>query len=151
MKVDEVIIRKAKRNDINRVYLFEREYMIEYEPEHLDRWDSVKDKTMKLLSGSIDRMYVATVGDKLVGHSYWNIYKEEPCVYSIYVTEDFRRKGIANKLINSIEKQVTDSGYNKVTLSTLVTNQAQYLFNKMGYEVVDIKDGYINYNKVYNL
>lgn len=102
---------------------------------------------MELLLSNLERMFIATVDGQLAGHGYWSLYLEKPCIYSIYILKSYRHMGIATGLMNRIEKQIFDSGYHKITLATLVTNPAQHLFEKINYEILAIKDGWIHYSK----
>ncbi|WP_170311584.1 GNAT family N-acetyltransferase [Vallitalea okinawensis] len=146
-EASKISIRKAQSSDIEQIFLFEREYIIEHEPEQLAKWDSVKYRTMELLVSNLKRMFVATVDGQLAGHGYWSIYLGQPCIYSIYLLKDYRLMGIAAGLMKTIEKQIFDNGHKKITLSTLVTNPAQHFFDKMSYEVLAIEDGWIHYSK----
>lgn len=146
-ETEKINIRKAKESDLEEIYQFEREYIIEHEPNQLEKWDAIKDKTMTLLTSNLGRMFVASVDGCLAGHCYWSLYQEEACVYSIYISKVFRKMGIASRIITETEKDIFDCGHNKVTLSTLVTNPAQHLFDKMDYERLEVKDGWIYYSK----
>lgn len=140
-------IRKAKENDLEEIYKFERAYIFEHESNQLERWDAIKDRTMTTLRSNLERMLVAVVDKRLAGHCYWSLYHKEPCIYSIYISNDFRKMGIASSLIIQAEKEIFDCGYNKVTLATLITNPAQHLFDKMNYKRLEVKDGWIYYSK----
>lgn len=141
------LIRLAKESDIDQVYLMEREYIIEHENEQLARWDSAKERNMKMLQDNIHQMFVSTIDDKIAGFGYWSIHNDDPCVFSIYISKDHRKMGMATELMDNMEKQIHKSGYTKMTLSTLETNPAQYLFNKLNYEEIGRNDGWINYEK----
>ncbi|GKX30887.1 hypothetical protein SH1V18_33670 [Vallitalea longa] len=143
----KILIRLAEESDIDEVYLMEREYIIEHEFEQLFRWDSAKERNMKMMLDNIHRMFVATIDSKVIGHSYWSIYNDDPCVFSIYISKNYRNMGIATDLMIKVEEQIYKSNYKKITLSTLETNPAQYLFNKLNYEEIGRKDGWINYEK----
>lgn len=145
--INKCYIRKAILSDLKQIYMFEREYIIEHEPNQLSKWDAIRTKTMELLTNQLEKIYVATVNEELVGHVFWSIYLEQPCVYSIYVHKKFRSRGIASELLHYLEKQIVEQGYNKLTLSTLETNPAKYLFEKSDYVVLDIKNGWIEYSK----
>jgi GNAT superfamily N-acetyltransferase len=143
-------IRKAQNDDLEKIYSFEREYIIEHESDQLSKWDLIKEKTMGVLRYNLGRMFVATVDGKLVGHGYWDIYFEEPCICSIFILKVYRNIGIATGLMKVIENQIFKKEYSKVNLSTLEINSAQYLFNKLNYTVIETKDGWIHYSKRLN-
>ena len=148
MNISKINIRTATVDDLDEIYLFERGYMEEYEPNQLARWETVKDKTMELLRNNITNMFVATVDDHIAGHVYWSILDGYPCIFSIYISKDYRRMGLASRLMHTAEEHVYDNGYSKLTLSTLVNNTAQHLFDRLGYERTSVTDGWINYIKV---
>lgn len=141
-------IRPAKQSDIDEVYLMEREYIIEHEIKQLTKWDAVKERNIKCILDNIHRMFIAVVDNKIVGFSYWSIHDDLPCVFSIYITKYYRRMGIATALIEMIEKDIHNSGYKEMILSTLETNPAQYFFCKKNYLEIYRKNGWINYKKV---
>lgn len=140
-------IRKALPEDISKIFDFEREYIIEYERNQLEKWDQSADKTKELLMRSINSMFTATVKSKLAGHGFWGIYENKPCVYSLYVDKDYRRNGIAKEIMIALENDLIHSSYHEVTLSTLQSNPAQFLFKKLDYRIIKIKDGWIHYKK----
>lgn len=146
-KIGAIKIRKAQQIDMTQIYSFEREYIIEHENSQLSKWDSAKDRIMEMLNNNINRMFVATVEGEILGHGYWSFHLDEPCIFSIYISKNHRHIGIATLLMGAMEREIFESGYKKITLSTLETNPAQYLFNKMNYKEVDRIDGWINFVK----
>ncbi len=114
----------------------------------LGKWDSCRDDSMKRLKENLDRMFVAVVDDQAVGHSYWSLLEDKPCIYSIFVMNEARRMGIASALMDKCESQILASGYNQAGLSTMVTNPAQYAFLRMGYEKTETTDGWSYFTKL---
>ncbi len=57
----------------------------------------------------------ATINNKYIGHCDYSIYKEEVSIKYLFVTEEFRKKGIATKLLDFIKKEYSnkliDYGY----------------------------------------
>lgn len=131
-------IREAMLGDIETIYGFERNYIIEHEPHMLVKWDGAKSKTLGRLKASVDNMFVATIGDDTVGHVYWSLLDNGPCIYSIYVVLEARRMGIATSLLKRCEDHIVDNGYNQVVLLTLLTNPAQQLYLDMEYIMTGI-------------
>jgi ribosomal protein S18 acetylase RimI-like enzyme len=52
----------------------------------------------------------------------------------LYVSEEFRGKGIGTELITYAEKELAKSGIKKISLKTAYDNQAKSLYKKLGYE-----------------
>ncbi len=143
----EVIIAKASIEDLDQIYQFERKYILEHEPYMISKWDGIRSKTKKTLMENLSRIFVAVSADELVGHGYWAIHEGYPCIYSLYVLNDYRGQGIGHKLMLSIEESIISNGYNKMKLSTLESNQARHLFDKMAYSRIALQDGWIHYEK----
>lgn len=141
------MIRKATMEDIKKLIVFERNYMIELEPQHLEKWEKLIEKTRNFLIESLESIVVVEENKEVIGHAYWSLSKGKPCVYSIYVVEAFRRKGVANLLMEALETDVIQNGYNEITLQTLIDNPAQYTFNRFGYITDHQKNGYLQYTK----
>ncbi len=141
------IIREAFESDLDKIYLFERKYIIEHEKDELIRWDNAKERILNNLYENLDNMFVATKDNLIIGHVFWSIYNSNPSIYSIYVDKNYRNLKIASTLISTAENHILNNNFDKVTLSTLETNPARYLFNNIGYEQVNIVNGWINYIK----
>ncbi len=141
------MIRKANNEDILRLIEFERYYMLEHEPQHIEKWESNVDKTRNFLIDLLDNIVVAEADTDLIGYAYWSLSEGKPCVYSIYVIESFRRRGVANLLMKALETDVIQKGYDEINLQTLIDNPAQYTFNKLGYTTNHNKNGYLQYSK----
>lgn len=140
-------IRKAQKSDIEVIYLFERQYIIEHEINQLERWEKVREKTMNTLEKNISRMFVAVSKGNILGQGFWSMHNQNPCIFSIYVPKEHRKKGIATTLIRKMENQILECDNNIVKLSTLVSNPAQFLFNKLGYIEVKRESDWIDYIK----
>jgi ribosomal protein S18 acetylase RimI-like enzyme len=56
---------------------------------------------------------------------------------NLAVSKDFRRRGVAQKLIESCEQQTTDWGYTEIHLHVMGNNErGRNLYQKLGYEVI---------------
>ena len=142
-----IIFKNAEKKNLSQIYLFERAYIMALEPNNLDKWDAAKDRIMALLTDNLDRMVIVTVDGVLAGHAYWAMSEDMPCVYSVYITDKYRRMGLASGLMNELEKSISLSGFSEVSLSTLVINPAQHLFTKIGYVKTKTEDGWIHFIK----
>lgn len=140
-------IRKIKEEELQIVYEFERSYIIEHEPDQLEKWDDAKERIFETLKSYTNTMFVAVVDEQVVGHGYWGMYEGLPCVYSLYIDKDHRKGGLGFALMERLDKDIEEKGHKISSLATLVTNPAQYLFEKAGYERTDEKDGWIQFEK----
>lgn len=141
-------VRKAEEKDLNSVYNFEKAYMEKFEQEHLEKWLNAKEKTMSFLKSHMDDMFIAvSETDDIMGFAYWAMHENDPCVFSIYVDPQYRKKKIGHSLMIATEEDILKKGYNKVTLSTRTINPAQYLFNKLQYNELKRDTEWIYYDK----
>lgn len=69
-----------------------------------------------------------------VGWSY-NLYTNEMevMIAELYVLPQYRKKGIARKLIDHVIRRLRKAGYQKVQLNVFAENYAKYLYEKLGF------------------
>lgn len=93
----------------------------------------------KEFNGIINSVFNKTIGyyeDTLLGFINYDLIYDRIEINYIYVFDDYRNKGIATKLINSLEK------YN-ITLEVNESNiKAINLYNKLGFRVINIRENY---------
>ena len=146
--MQKTFIRKAISIDLQAVYQLERAYMMEHESEHLERWDAAQERIFQGLLDNLNHMFVSELGGTITGLGYWAMYEGLPCIYSIYVSRRSRRQGIASKLMIAMEQDVRDQRYTTLTLSTLVSNPAQHLFDVLNYEEIRRENEWIYFTKI---
>lgn len=142
-------IRKAITTDLQAIYRLERAYIIEHEADQLARWDVAKERIRQGLMDNLGNMVVSESEGSITGLCYWSMHEGTPCIYSIYVDGNYRRQGIASKLMQAIEKEVIDQHYTRLSLSTLINNPAQYLFESFDYNEIRRENGWIYYLKIF--
>ncbi|MCH4888290.1 GNAT family N-acetyltransferase [Acidaminobacter sp. JC074] len=140
------MIRRAIIEDFLEIYNMDFKYIKSFEPEDLSRWLDAKEHILKGYEDNLDSMFVFEE-ESILGFAYWSIHEDMPCVFSIYVDESSRGRGIGQKLMLSLEESVQIHGYDRMTLSTRLINPAQHLFDKMAYKRLAIKDDWIQYEK----
>lgn len=145
----KAIIRKAKESDIETIYNFERAYIIEHEPDELERWENAIERIYDNLKSYLATMFVAEVEGVVAGHGYWGMYEGMPCIYSVYIDKAYRKGGIGYGLMEAMDLEIEEKGHKSSSLATLVSNPAQHLFDKCGYERTDVKEGWIHYEKTF--
>lgn len=143
----QIIIRKAMVDDLPFIYQFEQKYIEEIEPDNLAKWQAAKVRIEQLLESNIERVFVAEHQDSLIGHCYWSLYEGEPHIYSIFVLKEHRGKGLASNLMQHVERNCQESGFESCWLETHETNPAKYFFRLSGYEFIECKANWEYYVK----
>ncbi len=103
----------------------------------------IKDRLNDLLTNHDDHMiFVAEIDNQIVawlhGYLYRLFYAETMCeIGGLVVEEDYRRKGIATKLMESIENCAAEKGCNKVSLrSGSSRKKAHQFYKNIGFDLV---------------
>lgn len=86
----------------------------------------------------------ALIGGILAGFIAGLCYKDKCVLYTLNVKKDFRRMGIASKLLEAFEKKASEMNMKKIILQVEVTNSpAVNLYLKNGYKITRlIRDYY---------
>ncbi|NHC41312.1 N-acetyltransferase [Bacillus sp. MM2020_1] len=143
--MNEVVIREAINSDIisiqtiynqgieDRIATLETEikdgsYMMDWFEKHKGRY----------------KVIVAEDEDQIVGWAALNQYNNR-CAYdgvadiSVYISRDYRGKGIGKKLLADLESHAEENGFHKMVLFTFPFNQlGKGLYKKMGFREVGI-------------
>ena len=102
--------------------------------EYKDNYDPIINDYTKVYAYKIDNKYVSFI----VGQ----ILYENAEIIDIYVTPDYRRKGIAKELMHKIidNKQVEN-----ITLEVNINNKnAILMYNSLGFKETALRKGYYN-------
>lgn len=90
------------------------------------------------------KVIVAEEDNLILGWASLNPYNNR-CAYagvadlSIYISREFRGKGIGSLLLTSIEEHATNNDFHKIVLFTFPFNRlGQGLYHKKGYNVVGV-------------
>lgn len=140
------MIRKAAAAELEQIMTMEQQYMEEYEQNDLNRWLQSREKIKGTFKEKLDQ-FIVYEQDGVQGFCYWDMLDNLPCIYSIYVSQANRGRGIGRQLIDGIEKLILHSKHHTVVLSTRIENPAQYLFDKTGYTRLEKRNGWIQYKK----
>ncbi len=80
---------------------------------------------------------------KVIGYLVFWLMKEQMQVNNIAIHPDFRRMGIAEAVMHKILSEVQTRGIKFVTLEVRPSNiAARALYNKLGFDVLGIKENY---------
>ena len=102
--------------------------------EYKDNYDPIINDYTKVYAYKMDNKYVSFI----VGQ----ILYENAEIIDIYVTPEYRRKGIAKKLMNTI---IDNEQVKNITLEVNINNKnAILLYNSLGFKEATIRKGYYN-------
>ena len=94
-----------------------------------------------LANNKNELIYIAKHHDKAVGFICGQIYSsicytsKQGEMTELYVKEDYRRMGVATKLVKHMENELIKNGVHEITLITGQKNfKAQSLYEKCGYD-----------------
>ena len=84
-------------------------------------------ETTGYYDGQVDKIKYAYLGKTFVGYLQYSVYEDEPYIQMIEVAEDYKRQGIATKLLKSLQND-----YPKKSIHTgLQTDEGSKLFDKV--------------------
>ncbi len=87
--------------------------------------------------------FVAVENDEVIGYAVMSCVLDEGSLLDIAVDENHRRKGVANSLLESLEKRADEQGLSFITLEVRASNQnAIAFYEKSGFEVVATRKNY---------
>lgn len=88
------------------------------------------------------KVYAYKIDNKYVSFIVGQILYENAEIIDIYVTPDYRRKGIAKELMNTI---IDNEQVKNITLEVNINNKnAILLYNSLGFKEATIRKGYYN-------
>lgn len=134
--MDETVIRELKEEDLAEV--------LEISKESFTIPWSLKSFMNEFLS-KYSILKVAELNGQIVGYIVIRKLFEEAEILSIAVKKEFRRRGIATKLIENILDEIKDS-VKVCFLDVRVSNEAAIkLYEKLGFKKVGIRKKYYVY------
>lgn len=134
-----MIIRKMTMDDIEQVIAIDRVSFSLPWPERSFRFE--------LTDNPASRCWVAEVDEKLVGMIVAWLLVNEVHVATIATHPDFRRRGIARKLLAHTLQHLRDEGAQSSFLEVRASNfAAQEMYRKFGYEESGVRPRYYRDN-----
>ena len=103
---------------------------------------------MKEELGGARRLYIGAIdGDlasgRIVAYGGIAVSGESADIHNIAVVEEFRRQGIARRLIARLERWAKDQGVSEILLEMRVGNaEARPLYQSLGYREVRVRKDY---------
>ena len=137
----EIKIRRAKPEDLDRVKCVTRQaYKIPIkqhgfvtrvtEPETLRR--DLADDRLSIL--------VAVVDAKIVGAIRYEVTDNDIYLFRLAVLKTFRKRGVASRLVEAVEKAAEKGGYGMVRLDCVEEKGLAPYYQKLGYVIDKIID-----------
>lgn len=139
-------IKQATREDIDQIVAIRSEFLEIYEGDSfLKRKEEVQESIKKFMLEEMSKnavyFYFAMDGDKIAGTSAINIQPIIPnaqCItgkngyiLNIYVRDDYRRQGLATKLLSkAVEKGVEEDC---ASISLHATEMGAFVYEKFGF------------------
>jgi ribosomal-protein-alanine N-acetyltransferase len=95
------------------------------------------------LTNPFSTLEVVVLNNRIIGYICTRIIAEEAHILNLAVHPEFRRRGIASKLIWNALKKLRLSAVNLVTLEVRASNTAAIkLYEKFGFEVIGNRKDY---------
>ena len=95
------------------------------------------------LNNPLSLWFVAVEGDQVVGYVGSQSVMGEADMMNISVTEDWRRKGIAQRLVGSLVDALKEKEVHCLTLEVRASNEpAKALYEKLGFQQVGRRPNY---------
>ncbi len=101
--------------------------------------DETKEKLLKLLNSESDKIFVAVIGDEVIGYVHANDYDliyapHMKNIMGIAVAEKYKRNGIGKALLSEVEKWAKETGAKGVRLVSGATRtNAHKFYHNCGY------------------
>lgn len=133
------MIKKISENEIEQTY----ELLLTYDKNITKHYD-----LKNYINSDIYNVYAYEINNKIVGIIIYTILCEEAEILLIFVDENYRNKGIATLLINSIEEK----NVKNILLEVSTKNDsALALYNKLNFKLINIRKNYYKDSDAYVL
>lgn len=133
------MIKKISENEIEQTY----ELLLNYDKNIMKYYD-----LKNYINSDIYNVYAYEIDNKIVGIIIYTILCEEAEILLIFVDENYRNKGIATLLINSIEEKNVKSILLEVSTKN---DSALALYNKLNFKLINIRKNYYKDSDAYVL
>lgn len=133
--MDDLVTRRMSTADLDEVMEIE-------EASFTSPW-SLASFMHELLQNPRALYLVATSGGRVVGYAGLWLIIDEGHITNIAVHPDYRRTGVAQRLIATLAEIGCSQGIKRFTLEVRVSNTpAQTLYNRIGFKPAGIRKGY---------
>ena len=140
-----VRFRIAEPLDLPAIYLLERQYMEDIEPDSLARWIRATDRNLRLWIENLGRAVVAEDAGGLIGYQMWIPHGTEATLASVNVVPSHRRRGLGRLLLDRFVDDAHAAGRTVLKLGVHRTNPARALYEQAGFQQVGTDEDYLLY------
>ena len=141
MKVEKAQIEDARNIVEINIEEWKNTYKDILPDKFLENLSEKKEESIEKCKNKINEYIVCKINNQVVGFlrfgknkkGYNDNYAE---IYALYIDKDYRRKGIGKALINFAFENLK-SNYKYVLISTLVQNNANLFYKKIGGKLID--------------
>jgi len=119
LREPEIKTRKAAADDLGRIEEIERE-------SFPSPWGGEAYEEELALRGSV--LLAAAAGDDMIGFVAARVVMDEGHVIKIAVSGDWRRRGVAGRLMEGLEKEFMERGVKVIWLEVRSTNRPARMF-----------------------
>ena len=137
----KIKIRKARKDDFEGYLILRKQTFREYKlKERKGEGKKIKDEFNNILKSPKSLLIVVESRDELVGYFIAtflsNVWNKSTYLDDISVKKEFRRKGIAYKLMRELFKQAKQKRCDNIRLGVLTGNKkALSLYKKFGFKI----------------
>ncbi len=112
----------------------------------VDPWD--EGSITYELTNKLSHWLVALEGETVVGYIGSQTVIDETDMMNVAVHPDYRRRGIAEKLVNALISDLKDCGSHCLTLEVRASNEeAKALYEKLGFQHIGTRRNYYRHPK----
>ena len=141
MKVEKAQIEDARNIVEINIEEWKNTYKDIFPDKFLENLSEKKEESIEKCKNKINEYIVCKINNQVVGFlrhgknkkGYNDNYAE---IYALYINKDYRRKGIGTALIN-FAFEILKSNYKYVLISTLVQNNTNLFYKKIGGKLID--------------
>ena len=142
-------IRKTKKEDLKKFIILRSEYIDSLNKQNKINKKPEKEKIKKEFKNFFKKNRISLIAkqDKNIigyisGNIFINPWRKGGCVEDLFVTKNFRRKGVAKKLLKKFLIELKKRNIKTCQLGVSKTNKkAMKLYRKIGFNIVHYEMG----------
>jgi ribosomal protein S18 acetylase RimI-like enzyme len=126
-------LRPARVGDLPTIWLGERAYMREIEPEREARWTAATDRNLAFWIAGLERTRVLESDGAPAGYEAWAQRDGVAVLTTIHVFDGYRRAGRGALLLRAFVDDARAQGFAELTLGVHRDNSARRLYERHGF------------------
>ncbi|OLU23635.1 GNAT family N-acetyltransferase [Pseudomonas sp. PA15(2017)] len=140
------VLRPARVTDLPAIYRGELGYIRQWEPQHEQAWQMAAERHLAQWVENFERLTIVCVDDQLVGYSLWADELGHAELYTLHVSEAYRRRGIGQMLVGAYIDSARQVGFETLSLHVRADNPARRLYERAGFAHLGANAlGYLHY------